>query len=905
MKKIGKLCLCLVMIIGICNITCVNAEGNNDGVDVIKNDASGIPDAALYKLVLEAGDADHDGILTKQEALHITTLGSEYASSGVADLTGLDLLTNLSVLALRGGQLSDLTVLNNMINLTSLNLSHNQIKDVSPIANLTDLTYLNIGSNQIIDISDLSNLVNLEQLWIQNNKIKDITALSEMNQLSTINSGWNEIEDIGPLANLTRLNYLRFEHNNIKDLSALEYLTDLVDINFASNHITDIASLKNLTKLTDLDLGSNAVTDISSLAELSLLEYLDLSNDPWALTHVQSIDPLEQLDALKWLSLSYHKIKDISALSNLSNLEILDLSDNEISDISPLAENINLNELYISYNKINDISALRNCTALEIINLDNNSISNIDSLKELQSLTALYLNTNHISDISALSNLINLHTLYLQYNEIRELPNLTKLVNLDGYYTVFKPAFESFHSNYITEQEFKDKMPPHLANDSKWILANRYMLPSCDNLKAIPTGTNETMLYWDLKHSDADGYSVYRRIGVNGAYQYLGVSKNEIQKVNGEDKFVYYDRTASNAENNYYRVYPYKIKDGKETRGTSTNYAYAKGIVVGTSGIQLNAEKRIITVGKVSQLKATVLPNGANQKVTWRTGNPKTATVDQTGKVTAKSVGLTWLYAKTVDGKEAKALIKVIPQPTEVKLNYSSKVVTLGKTTQFKAAVNPTDANQAVTWRSSNSNIASVDQTGKVTAKRIGTAYIYAKAINGKEAKAVVKVIPQPMDVKLNYSSKVVTLGKTTQFKATVNPTGANQAVTWRSDNPKVASIDQNGMVRARAVGNATIYAQTVNGKEIKAAVKVIPQPKAVKLNSEKQEIKQGATYTFKATVNPTNANQAVTWRIGNTKIAKVDKSGKVTALSEGLTWLYAKTVNGLEVRALVKVIKK
>ena len=163
MKKIGKLCLCLLMTIGLCNITRVNAEGSNVDGDTIKNDASGIPDAALYELVLEAGDTNHDGILTKQEALHITKLGSERATTGVSDLTGLDRLTNLSVLALRGGQISDLTVLNNMINLTSLNLSQNQIKDVSPLANLTNLTYLNVGTNQIINISDLSNLINLEQ----------------------------------------------------------------------------------------------------------------------------------------------------------------------------------------------------------------------------------------------------------------------------------------------------------------------------------------------------------------------------------------------------------------------------------------------------------------------------------------------------------------------------------------------------------------------------------------------------------------------------------------------------------------------------------------------------------------------------------------------------------------------
>lgn len=318
-----------------------------------------------------------------------------------------------------------------------------------------------------------------------------------------------------------------------------------------------------------------------------------------------------------------------------------------------------------------------------------------------------------------------------------------------------------------------------------------------------------------------------------------------------------------------------------------------------SSDMKMSAASRIVTVGK-----STVLSVSPKQNVTWRIGNSNIATVDKYGKVTGKSVGSTWVYAKAADGSEVRASIKVIPQPTSVKLNYSSKIVTVGKTTQFKATVNPTNANQAVTWRSSNTRIATVDKNGLVTAKSAGTAYIYAKTINGKEIRATVKVIPQPTGVKLNYSSKIVTQGKTTQFKATVNPTNANQAVTWRSHNTKVATVDKNGIVTAKSVGTAYIYAKTINGKEIRATVKVIPQPKSVKINTEKQILKIGRSCTLKATVNPTNANQAVTWRIGNSKIATVDKNGRVTGKSEGLTWLYAKTVNGIETRSLIKVTK-
>jgi len=565
----------------------------------------------------------------------------------------------------------------------------------------------------------------------------------------------------------------------INNLKGIEHLENLLYLRLQSNSIKNLEPLRTLKKLTELDLSYNQISEILPLDNLTGLRQLELKGN-----QISDLFGIKNLINLEYLDLSENKISDISELRNLSKMLNIYLEDNQITDIGALSEMSNLYSLWLGDNLIKDLNVISGLKKLKGLNIDNNVVDNLDAIETLTELEMLFAENNYIS----------------------KLPNMQNHNKLD-----IRNTFLA--DNMISEAELKSKLPNSFITNQEWIDENKNGVLEVTNLNAFTLVNGHVSLYWDYL-SRADGYKIYRRIG-NGQYKYLASVSDT----------AYTDETASLDEYNYYRVYPYrKKKDGTVVIGNSANYAYAKGIIIGTSGIKLNAEKRIITVGKVSQLKATVLPNGANQKVTWRTGNPKTATVDQTGKVTAKSVGLTWLYAKTVDGKEAKALIKVIPQP---------------------------------------------------------------------------------IDVKLNYSSKIVTLGKATQFKATVNPTGANQAVTWRSDNPKVASIDQNGMVSARAVGNATIYAQTVNGKEIKAAVKVIPQPKAVKLNSEKQEIKQGATYTFKATVNPTNANQAVTWRIGNTKIAKVDKSGKVTALSEGLTWLYAKTVNGLEVRALVKVIKK
>ncbi len=66
--------------------------------------------------------------------------------------------------------------------------------------------------------------------------------------------------------------------------------------------------------------------------------------------------------------------------------------------------------------------------------------------------------------------------------------------------------------------------------------------------------------------------------------------------------------------------------------------------------------------------------------------------------------------------------------------------------------------------------------------------------------------------------------------------------------------------------------------------------------------IKKGDSFTFTATMTPTNTTSRVSWRVGNTSVATVDANGKVTAKKVGNTYLYATTDNGITVKCLIKV---
>ncbi len=165
---------------------------------------------------------------------------------------------------------------------------------------------------------------------------------------------------------------------------------------------------------------------------------------------------------------------------------------------------------------------------------------------------------------------------------------------------------------------------------------------------------------------------------------------------------------------------------------------------------------------------------------------------------------------------------------TGVSLNKTSVTLTEGETMTLTATVSPTNAtNKAVSWSSSNTSVATVDSTGKVTAKAEGTATITVKTSDGsKKATCAVTVKAKSVAVTgigINKAKVYLEAGKSETLTATVSPSNAtNKSVTWSSNNTGVATVDSNGKVTAKSRGVATITAKTNDGsKAVNATIYV------------------------------------------------------------------------------------
>ncbi len=141
--------------------------------------------------------------------------------------------------------------------------------------------------------------------------------------------------------------------------------------------------------------------------------------------------------------------------------------------------------------------------------------------------------------------------------------------------------------------------------------------------------------------------------------------------------------------------------------------------------------------------------------------------------------------------------------------------------------------------------------------------------------------------VVLDQKTLTIKVGETHDLNVVVSPsTAIDKEVLYKSSNESIATVDSNGKVRAKSVGEAKITAYTKNGKQDECTVKVIKNTipiKTIVLDKDDISLIEGESINLKVTVTPSNATEhKYTWKSSNTSVATVDSNGKVTAKKSG-----------------------
>ena len=331
---------------------------------------------------------------------------------------------------------------------------------------------------------------------------------------------------------------------------------------------------------------------------------------------------------------------------------------------------------------------------------------------------------------------------------------------------------------------------------------------------------------------------------------------------------------------------------------------YVRKYKVNVKSVSLDQEVLEMTEGDEVYLSATVLPEDASEKkVVWSCDPESVLNVYQSGQVVAMGPGEGTVTVTTVDGGfTASCAVTVTPKFIAVEsitLEPEPLELEVGQSATVKATVLPEDAtDKTLSWESSNEAVATVDQTGKVTALKAGETILTVKAGNITEW-GHVTVTDVPV-TGVTVSPALVTLkeGETCQLSASVSPASARQDVEWASQNKEVATVDKEGLVTAVRAGSTRIYARSNAFQDQQGWCEVtVNEDTAVKgiaLSSETMTIQVGESRPLTVTFTPSYAaNKNVSWDSDTPGVATVSQEGMLMGFAEGEATIPATSQDG------------
>ena len=222
-------------------------------------------------------------------------------------------------------------------------------------------------------------------------------------------------------------------------------------------------------------------------------------------------------------------------------------------------------------------------------------------------------------------------------------------------------------------------------------------------------------------------------------------------------------------------------------------------------------------IGESFTIVATISPSDATYKdVEWSSSDSGVATVDSNGNVTSVKEGECIITATASDGKIATCKVTVRPVDIEsIQLDVTQKTLVEGEDFTFTVTITPTNATyKEITWMSSDSSVAVVDNNGKVTGIKEGNCVISAQTTDNKVVECDVTVKPVPVSsVTLSSSRVQMLVGDTRTLTYNVTPSHAKiTSVVWSTDDESVATVSVDGVVTCKGLGTTKVTV-LINGE--------------------------------------------------------------------------------------------
>lgn len=320
--------------------------------------------------------------------------------------------------------------------------------------------------------------------------------------------------------------------------------------------------------------------------------------------------------------------------------------------------------------------------------------------------------------------------------------------------------------------------------------------------------------------------------------------------------------------------------------------------------MELDTDEITIDVGDTFTLEPIFKPaNATNTDVTWASSDDSIAEVNAIGEVTGISGGTVVIVCETVDGgMRSYCLVRVEEPVIDIKLSPETYCLGINKSYTLTATItnHGTATDVGIIWSSSDEDICTVDERGKITGIDYGTAVITAEAADGYGAYATceVEVVKEVTSVKLNYSVVTLVQGETFALDATILPYDATyDTAVYSSSDDTIAMVDDDGIVTGLEPGKVLIRADAGDnsGKYAICHVTVIEPVASTGVTVSDKEIVMlpGEKKQITISIKPLASTDTVTWSSNNEAIASVNPSGTITAHQTGTATVTVMTSSG------------
>lgn len=324
------------------------------------------------------------------------------------------------------------------------------------------------------------------------------------------------------------------------------------------------------------------------------------------------------------------------------------------------------------------------------------------------------------------------------------------------------------------------------------------------------------------------------------------------------------------------------------------------------SGLSLSEMTLTVATGQTHQLTVINLATGnPTANVTWKSDDPTVATVSAKGEVKGIADGQTTVTATSLDEKyHVSCVVTVSSRPTEIQLSDTEITIAIGESHQMSAQLVPSMPGNPVEfiWESTVPSVATVDENGKITAIRKGTASITVRS-GELYAICTVNVVIPATSLTLDDSVLTLDAGISRQLTYQIAPADtSDKTVTWTTSDETVATVDEYGTVRAIKAGEVTITATTSNGLSASCKITVIESVQSITLDVNELTLEFGGTRQLVATLIPAGSAEII-WSSENPSIVSVDSEGNLTALKVGDSVITAQTPDGKSASCSVRVV--